>query len=164
MNNYRQVAACIAMCLTLLGPAKGQVSTANFYGIVTDSSGAVVPGAAVTMTNAETAAVFRKVSDGAGEFQFDFLPTGTYSLRIEAQGFKANEMKGITLTAGQQARQTYALDLGSINETVSVTGAAPLLNTVSAEQQQSIAGSEVAQLPLQPRHTRNPFPVGTGVT
>src|SRR5438270_13012636 len=128
MNNYRQVAACIAMCLTLLGPAKGQVSTANFYGIVTDSSGAVVPGAAVTMTNTETAAVFRKVSDAAGEFLFDFLPTGTYTLRIEAAGFKVKETKSIALTAGQQARQTYTLDIGSVSETVSVTGAAQLLN------------------------------------
>src|SRR2546423_7646774 len=101
--------------------------------------GAVVPGAAVTMTNTETAAAFRKVSDTTGEFQFDFLPTGTYNLRIEAQGFKVNETKGITLTAGQQARQNYNLDLGSVNETVSVTGTAPLLNAVSAEQQQSIA-------------------------
>src|ERR1051326_7945258 len=164
MKNSRQLATRIALCLTLLGSAGAQVSTANFYGIVTDSSGALVPGASVTMTNTETAAVFRKVSDGAGEFQFDFLPTGTYNLRIEAQGFKVNETKGITLTAGQQSRQTYALDLGSINETVSVTGAAPLLNTVSAEQQQSIAGSEVAQLPLQRRNISNLLPVGTGVS
>ena len=83
------------LCLTLLSSALGQVSTANFYGIATDSTGAVVPGAAVTMTNTETAAVFRKVSDSSGEFQFDFLPTGTYNLRIEAKGFKVNEPKAL---------------------------------------------------------------------
>src|SRR5450432_3034521 len=164
MQTCRLLSAWVALCLTLLLPAGGQVSTANFYGIATDSSGAVVPGAAVTMTNIETAAVFRKVSDSAGEFQFDFLPSGTYNLRIEAKGFKVNETTGISLTAGQQARQTYVLDVGSINETVSVTGTSPLLNAVSAEQQQSIAGSEVAQLPLQRRNVSNMLPVGTGVS
>jgi outer membrane receptor protein involved in Fe transport len=164
MKTYRQAAACVALWLTLLHSAAGQVSTANFYGIATDSSGAVVPGAGVTMTNTETAAVFRKVSDIAGEFQFDFLPSGTYNLRIEAKGFKVNETTGITLTAGQQARQTYVLDVGSVNETVSVAGTSPLLNAVSAEQQQSTPGSEVAQLPLQRRNVSNMLPVGTGVS
>ena len=164
MQTYRQLSACVVLCLTLLSSAPGQVSTANFYGIATDSSGAVLPGAVVTMTNTETAAVFRKVADGAGEFQFDFLPTGTYNLRIEADGFKVNEAKGITLTAGQQARQTYTLEVGSRSETVSVAASSPLLNTVSAEQQQSIAGSDVAQLPLQRRNISNLLPVGTGVS
>src|SRR5215471_1312426 len=112
MNIHTQWTVCIVLSLALLSSAFGQVSTANFYGIVADSSGAVVPQAAVTMTNTETAAVFRKMTDGTGEFLFDFLPTGTYNLRIEAQGFKVNEAKGITLTAGQQARQTYMLDVG----------------------------------------------------
>src|SRR5690349_3075816 len=85
--------------------ARGQVSTATFYGIATDSTRAVVPGAAITLTNAETGVAYHKVSDNLGEFVFDFLPSGTYNLRIEAQGFKAQETKGITLTAGQQARQ-----------------------------------------------------------
>src|SRR5262249_35591983 len=146
MKTRRQWTACVALFLALLSAALGQVSTANLYGIVSDSSGAVVPGAAVTMTNAETAAVFRKAPGNFGEFQFDFLPTGTYNLRIEAQGFKVNEAKGLALTAGQQARQTYTLDVGSVTETVSVAAATPLLNAVSAEQQQSTAGTEVAQL------------------
>src|SRR6266568_3033866 len=164
METDRRLSACLALSLTLLSSVGGQVSTANFYGIATDSSGAVVPAAVVTMTNTETATVFRKVSDGAGEFQFDFLPTGTYNLRIEAPGFKVNETKGITLTAGQQARQTYMLDVGSISETVSVAGTATLLNAVSAEQQQSIDDSEVSQLPLQRRNVSNILPVGTGVS
>lgn len=164
MKTHQQWTICIALSLALLNSAFGQVSTANFYGIAADSSGAVVPGAAVTMTNTETAAVFRKITDGSGEFQFDFLPAGTYNLRIEVQGFKVNEAKGITLTAGQQARQTYTLEVGSMTETVSVAGTSPLLNTVSAEQLQSTAGSEVAELPLQRRNVSNLLPLGTGVS
>jgi len=164
MRNVLLANIVVLSFLSFLSPAPGQVATATLYGIATDSSRAVVPGAAVTLTNTQTAATYRKVSDSAGEFVFDFLPTGTYTLRIEAQGFKANETKGITLTAGQQARQTYMLDVGSISETVSVAGTAPLLNAVSAEQQQSIDGSEVSQLPLQRRNVSNILPVGTGVS
>jgi outer membrane receptor protein involved in Fe transport len=164
MRGWRQANIFILSCLIFLGSALGQVTTATFYGIATDSTRAVVPGATVTLTNNETGAIYRKVSDGAGEFGFDFLPTGTYTLRIEAAGFKTYESKGIALTAGQQSRQTYTLDVGSINETVSVAGTATLLNAVSAEQQQSIEGSEVAQLPLQRRNVSNILPVGTGVS
>jgi len=142
----------------------GQVSTATFYGIVNDPTGAVVPGAAVTVTNVETALAYHKTSDSSGEFGFDFLPTGTYTLRIEAQGFKTQETKGIVLSAGQQARQTYTLDVGSVNETVSVAGTAPLLNAVSAEQQQSLDTKEVADLPIQRRNVSNILPLGTGVS
>src|SRR5262249_1721032 len=161
---FRRTVVFVLSCLILVGPIRGQVSTATLYGIVTDSTRAVVPGAGVTLTNAQTGVSYRKESDSAGEFVFDFLPTGAYTLRIEAQGSKASETKGIALTAGQQARQTYTLDVGSISETVSVAGTAPLLNAVSAEQQQSIDGGEVGQLPLQRRNVSNILPVGTGVS
>ncbi len=164
MRFLRRAAVLAISSLLFVIPMPGQVSTATFYGIATDPTGAMVPGAAVTLTNTETAAAYRKIFDAAGEFEFDFLPTGTYTLRIEAQGFKTQETKGITLTAGQQARQTYRLAIGSISETVAVEGTAPLLNAVSAEQQQSIAGSEVLQLPLQRRNVSNILPVGTGVS
>src|SRR6266700_4334783 len=164
MQSYQQTKILVLSCLIFLGFALSQVTTATFYRIATDSTRAVVPGAAVTLTNDQTGAIYRKVSDGAGEFGFDFIPTGTYTLRIEAAGFKTYESKGIALTAGQQARQTYTLDVGSVNETVSVAGTAPLLNAVSAEQQQSIDDSEVSQLPLQRRNVSNILPVGTGVS
>ncbi|MEO7142494.1 MAG: TonB-dependent receptor, partial [Bryobacteraceae bacterium] len=156
--------AATAFWLMSPGPVPGQVVTATFYGIVTDSTGAVVPGAAVSLTNSQTAAVSKKASDASGEFLFDFLATGTYTLRIEAQGFKTQEISGIALSAGQQVRQTYMLALGSVSESVKVEGTAPLLNAVSAEQQQSIDGSEVGQLPLQRRNVSNMLPIGTGMS
>lgn len=154
----------VLLSLLFVSSVCGQVTTATLYGIVTDSSRAVVPGATVSLTNEETGAVHRKVSDSVGEFGFDFIPSGTYTLRIESKGFKSFESKGLTLTAGQQARQTFALDVGSLNETVSVEATATLLNSVSAEQQQSITGLEVSQLPLARRNVSNILPVGTGVS
>ncbi len=154
-----------AVCCTLLvSSAAAQVTTATLYGLVTDPTAAVVPGAAVTLTNSQTTEAFHKTSGSTGEFEFDFLPVGTYTLRIEAQGFKAYESRGIALSAGQQARQTYALDVGSVNETVSVEGTAPLLNAVSSEQQQSIDNSESSQLPVQKNNFSGLLEVGTGVS
>ena len=141
-----------------------QVTTATFYGIVNDATGAVVPGAMVSLTNVGTSEVYRKVSDSTGEFGFQFLPVGTYTLRIEAQGFRAVETSGITLTAGQQTRQTYQLDVGAVTETLKVEGTAPLLNTVSAEQQQSIDGTTAKELPLARRDFSGLLKLGTGTS
>ncbi|HKE21055.1 MAG TPA: TonB-dependent receptor [Bryobacteraceae bacterium] len=153
--------ACAAL---LAGQALAQVTTATFYGIVYDSTGAVVPGASVNLRNDETAAAYHKTSDAAGEFGFDFLPGGTYTLRIEGNGFKALETSGIVLTAGQQARQSYQLEIGVVSETVKVEGTAPLLNTVSAEQQQSIDSGTARELPLARRDFSGLLKIGTGVS
>src|ERR1700746_257510 len=113
----------LAVCCALsMGLVTAQVTTATVYGIVNDATGAVVPGAMVSLRNDATSENFSKVSDAAGEFGFQFLPVGTYTLRIEAQGFKALETSGITLTAGQQTRQTYQLDVGAVTETLKVEG------------------------------------------
>jgi hypothetical protein len=151
-------------CTTLVSFTAAQVITATLYGIVTDATGAVVPGATVSIRNEETSASYRKVSDAAGEFGFEFLPVGTYTLRIEGPGFKALETSGITLTAGQQARRTYQLEVGVVTETVKVEGTAPLLNTVSAEQQQSIDSGTAKELPLARRDFSGLLRLGTGVS
>src|SRR5260370_37252076 len=65
-----------------------QVTTATFYGTVTDQTGAVVPGASVTITSDETGAILTKTSDASGQFVFDFVHIGGYPHRAEAQGFK----------------------------------------------------------------------------
>src|SRR4051794_20804420 len=128
---FRRFAPFAVFCALLVGSASAQVTTATFYGIVNDSTGAVIPAAPVNLRNEATAAVYRKTTDAAGEFGFDFLPGGTYTLRIEAPGFKALETSGIILSAGQQTRQNYQLEVGAVNETLKVEGTAPLLNTVS---------------------------------
>jgi hypothetical protein len=147
-----------------LGSLFGQVTTATLYGIVNDATGGTVPNAAATLTNDETAVAYHKVSSSTGELEFDFLPVGTYTLRIQAPGFKELETKGFILTAGQQTRQSYVMEVGSIHETVSVESTTPLLNTVSAEQHQSVDNSTVTELPLARRDFSGILSVGTGVS
>src|SRR5216117_3112060 len=98
-----------------------QVTTATFYGIVTDASQAVLPGASISMTHVGTAATTTKVSDERGEFAFTFLPSGTYTLKIELPGFKSYVSSGFELGAAQNVRRTFALEVGGAAEQVTVT-------------------------------------------
>src|SRR5262245_52233891 len=94
----------VAACLFLLaGTVSAHVTTSTCYGVVNDATGAVVPGASVTLTHEGTAATATRTTDAAGEFEFDFLRVGSYTLRIEASGFKKYESKGITLASAQTA-------------------------------------------------------------
>ena len=149
----------------LVAPRAGwsQANSATFYGTVTDPTGAVVPDAEVTLTQEGTQAKMTRTTSSSGNFGFTFVPSGTYELRIEAKGFSSSLNKGITLTAGQQAQQTYRLELGSIAQTVSVQGDSPLINTVSAQQLHNYSLSEARELPLQNRNFSGLLKINAGV-
>src|SRR5262245_23787389 len=91
--------------------ATAQVTTASFYAILNDATGAAIPAANVTMVNEGTGTTVMRASDATGEFGFDFLRIGAYTLLIEAKGFKKFESKNINLTAGQSVRQTFTLEV-----------------------------------------------------
>src|SRR5262245_28903285 len=145
-------------------PSWAQVTTATFYGIVTDSSGAVLSNVAVTLTHEGSWTVITKVTDETGEFVFNFLPVGFYTLKIELQGFKTFESSRIELRAAQNIRQSFTLEVGKVTETVKVTGEGPLVNTVAPEQTQSFSSLEVKELPLARRNFTNILRIGTGIT
>ncbi len=153
-----------ALC-TLLGlTAQAQQTTATFYAVVNDSTGASVPSATVTLTHEETAAATTRTTNETGEAVFDFLRVGSYSIRIEAQGFKRAESKGIELSAAQNVRQTYALEIGATTETVNVEGAAPLINTVSSEQLNTFDNAKIQDLPVFRRNYTGLLALNSGVT
>src|ERR1043165_53972 len=163
MRLYPALPRCIALGLLFSLNALTQVTTANFYGTVTDSSSASVPSAVVTMVHNDTGAAVSRVSDAAGEFGFDFLRVGTYTLRIEAKGFKRFESKNIELVAGQAVRQTFALEVGAITETVSVEGTAPLVSAASSEQSQTFDSQKVTELPLGRRNVSGVLRLSPGI-
>jgi outer membrane receptor protein involved in Fe transport len=158
-------AATIAfVSLLVAASAPAQITTATFYGIVVDSSGAALPGATVTMRHQGTGATTTKVTDPSGEFAFSFVPVGLYTLRIELAGFKAYENRDLELGAAQNVRRTYTLELGTLEETVMVTGDTALINTVAPEQLENYSHVQVTELPLGRRNFSNILSVGTGVT
>src|SRR5262245_9654397 len=155
------LATALMFALADLGLA--QVTTATLYGIVQDQSGSVVPGAQITLTHDATAAVRQTTTGETGEFVFTALPVGVYTLKIEKPGFKAYVRKGIELAASQNVRQTHALDVGDLTQSVTVEASAPLVNTVSAEQRESLDSHKVEELPLSRRNVTNILRLSSGV-
>src|SRR4026209_1738804 len=133
------VAVVISMGAAVL---KAQVTTATVYGLVRDSTGAVLPGASVTATNQGTNLARETVSDERGEFVLAVLPSGRYALKIELPGFKVYTNQGLELGAGQTIRQNFVLEVGQVSENITVSETATLVQTATAAQQESIGTRE----------------------
>ncbi len=152
-----------ALVILLAGPCLAQVTTATLYGIVQDQSGSVIAGAQITLTHEATAAVRQTTTDETGQFVFTALPVGAYALKIEKRGFKAYVRTRIELAASQNVRQTHLLEVGELTQSVTVESSAPLVNTVSAEQRESLDSHKVAELPLSRRNVTNILRLSSGV-
>ena len=159
--------ASLLWTFILLAPAAksdAQVTTATFFGLVHDSSGAVVPGATVVATHQGTGVPREGVTDTRGEFVFSALPNGPYSVRIEMPGFKSHRNEGIALGAGQTVRQTFVLELGTVAESVTVAGVAPLIETATSSASETLGAQEVRELPVNRRNVANLLSLAPGVS
>src|SRR5678816_3969929 len=107
--------------------AQSSTGTATMVGAVTDSTGAVVPGAKITVTNAGAGFVFNSVTSAEGTWYIPNLNPGSYQLRIEVLGFKSYVQSGITLRTAEQPRIDISLEVGNVTEAIQVTGTPPLL-------------------------------------
>jgi hypothetical protein len=152
----RQVAACL---IALLGMTTllfcQDIRTATLVGTVTDSTGAVVPNVAVTITNVDTQVVTRSVTNAEGAYYVPFLNVGNYRLELVAPGFKKYEQSGLVLNAGENPRIDVKLEVGAVGDTVSVTGSAPLLATDSAVVGSITPAKEIHDTPIpqsKPQH------------
>ena len=128
-----------------------------------DSSAAVIPGATVVATHEGTGVARESVSDPNGEFVLSALPNGPYTVRIELSGFKTISQRGIQLGAGQTVRQTFTLEVGAMSETVTVAGEAPLVETATSLQADSLGSQEVTELPVSRRNLTNLMSLTAGV-
>src|SRR5687767_5543001 len=128
--------------------AQSTTGTATMTGVVADSSGAVIPGAAVIVTNTDAGFVFNSVTTNEGSWYIPNLNPGAYQLKIEAQGFKGYVQNGIVLRTGEQPRIDVKLEVGSVTESVLVTGAPPLLETETATSGQVLEGQTIVKMPV----------------
>jgi hypothetical protein len=132
--------------------AFGQGTSASLTGSVTDSSGAAVAGAAVTVNNVDTNFTQSVKTDSVGVYLIRPLPIGKYTLTITASGFDRYLQKGIELTVNLAATQNVSLKVGAgKTETVAVTSDAELINTSSAELGTTVGEAAIAELPLNGR-------------
>lgn len=147
--------ACTLVLFAGTAALEAQVTTATIYGEVHDATGAVVPRANVNAVNKGTGVARDTMTDDRGQFALPALPTGQYTVTIEAMGFKKFISQGLELRAGQTVNQTFALEIGQLADTVTVSEAAPLVATASTAQEESIGRTQVSQLPLARRSLEN---------
>ena len=115
------------------------LSSASIDGVVTDESGAALPGVSVTATSAALQVPqLTTVTDGQGQYRFLDLPRGTYQVRFELSGFEPLLREELVLTAGFSARVNVSLKVGTLNETVTVSGASPVVDLTSTGGGQNV--------------------------
>src|SRR5579872_1809319 len=129
-----------------------QTPTGTILGTVKDTSGAVIPGAAVTIRELNTNVERHTVSNNLGYFEIPLLPPGNYQLMAEQQGFKRFARSGLTLDTDQKMEVPVVLSPGELKETVEVTGENPLLDTTASSVGQVVDNSGVVNLPLSNRN------------
>jgi hypothetical protein len=136
----------------LTSSASAQLTTADILGTVTDVSGAVVPNAAITLTNLGTNEKRSSQSNGSGDYSFTLLPVGHYSISVKASGFQEAITKDLAVEAGDRARADVHLQLGSESTVVEVTAQTPLLQADSATVSSTVTAKAVQDLPLNGRN------------
>ena len=144
--------------------AWAQVDTGTILGTVTDSSGALVPNATVTITNQATAAPLTAKTAADGRFEFTPLKIGTYTLVVEAASFKMATIQGVHLDIQQQALVNVVLQPGEVTENLIVTEAPELMQTESSSVGQVIDEKTIVDLPLNGRDYTMLVLVTPGVT
>jgi carboxypeptidase family protein len=139
--------------LFLTSSARAQLATAELNGRVTDSSGGVLPGATVTATQTATGLVRTDVTDANGNYLLSNLPIGPYKLEISLQGFKSYVQTGIVLQVGATPTINAALEVGALEESITVDAAAPLVDVRSAGISNVMENARILELPLNGRNT-----------
>src|SRR5579863_2677708 len=122
---------CVVIPLLVSAPSAHGQAFGTISGTVTDPAGSVVPGAQVAATESGTSFSRAAVSDSSGHYVLPNLRPTQYTLSVEAKGFRKFEQRGITLLANQSATLDVKLQVGSSVQTVTVTSAAPLVNTTT---------------------------------
>jgi hypothetical protein len=130
------------------GGAAAQVVTGAISGTVVDMSGAVIPDAALTVTNHDTGAKLDATTSATGEFRFALLPIGSYDLEVSKAGFRRLKMTGISVDANvERALGNVQVELGETTATVEVTAAAPLIEAAQAQVTSTITGEMLQTYP-----------------
>ncbi len=162
-----QIARAICMIVALLGlfaaGAYAQTDTGRVTGTVTDVTGAVIPGATITLANVDTGAVQTLVSNDAGFFSFAGVQRGNYKVDAGKDGFTKLEQSFI-LQISQVQTIEFQLEVGGSSTTVQVTDAAPLVDLATSSIGEVIAGRQITELPLNGRNFTQLALLTPGVT
>lgn len=145
----------VAVAFLCAPAANAQLITGSVTGTVTDASGAAIPGATVTLTNTGTNNARTAESNQAGNFRFLQLESGNYTLRTQADGFSTSVREGVIVQTARSIALPVSLEIGTITETVEVSGGAPLLEANTSELATVIDRQKLEDLPLAGRNYMN---------
>ncbi|HUY13798.1 MAG TPA: TonB-dependent receptor [Terriglobia bacterium] len=152
---FRANACFLGLLVGLLAlsghPASAQTVNGAFHGTVTDTSGAVIPGATVTVTNLATNLVRQVSADASGFYTITQLPPGHYAVTVSRPGFATVRQADVDLQVNQDLEADYTLKVGAVTQQVQVTAAPSALETTSSTIGQVIASKQVVDLPLNGR-------------
>lgn len=168
LNWFRTFSFITVACLCLLAVqtqrAFAQVDEGSITGIVADTSGAVVPGARVTLLNTAVGLSLETTTNASGEYTFSPVRIGPYSVTVTASGFSTTTQQNLQVAVDQHLQVNVQLKLGSASETVQVTGAPPQLQTTEGSVGQVVNEQSVNSLPLNGRNFTFLAQLGAGVT
>jgi Carboxypeptidase regulatory-like domain/TonB dependent receptor len=156
----------VVLCLAaVLVPCvlRAQLTTTTIYGRVTDANGGTIAGAQVAVRNTGTNLSHMAQTNAAGEYRIEFLPVGNYQVEISGQAFKRFVREGLVLEVNVPARVDAVLQIGDINQTVTVSESVPLVDTTSPEIGRTIENQEVVNLPLVNRNAYELLELTPGV-
>jgi hypothetical protein len=164
------ITAKVLLCLAAVGivsclsiPVSAQSDNGRVTGTVSDPTGAIIPGAAVTLTNTQTGAVSTQTSSGDGTFNFPAVPRGSYKIDVAHDGFTTLTQNFTLQVSGVQEVLAH-LQPGGATTVVQVTDSAPLVDTSTSSMGEDIEGAQVTQLPLNGRNFTQLALLTPGVT
>src|ERR1700677_3664406 len=168
MGTIRWACRCgvsvVAFLLVLVVSVSAQLPTGTFLGVVKDSSGAVIPGAAVTIQSVETNQIRRAVTDSNGSYRVPALSVCHYTIKVEHAGFKTETQTGLNLEVGQEAVVDFTIQVGTTAQTVQVTGEAQQVNTTNSSLGTVVSEQNIADLPLNGRNYTDLTLLQPGIT
>lgn len=154
----------LATCLLTFAPlARAQQTESRIIGRILDPSGAAMPGATITVTALDTGVTRTDISGGDGSFAVTNLGPGRFEITAELDGFQ-KATRQLVLGVGQISTQTLSLNVAALTESVSVSAAAPVIDTSSARIGVNVSPVEVEQLPVNGRNFANLMTLATGAT
>jgi hypothetical protein len=156
------VRICFGIVLGL-APLAAQETTGSVTGTVKDPTGAVIVGAAVTATNAQTGGEFRTATDEAGNYLFPLLRSGTYRIVVESKGFQRVQQTGVIVNTSERARIDVTLSVGQVTDTVNVTAETPLLQSEKVTIGQVVEQRTIQSIPLATRNFTQILGTSAGV-
>lgn len=161
----KRIALLGLLVLLLSLSLTAQETTGTIVGTVRDTSGAMVPGAKVTITNTDKSAILRTINtDQSGNFNAPLLPIGHYSIGIEAKGFKSIVRSSIVLNVGDKLTQNFDLTVGASTDVVNVEASATQVELQSAQASGLITGTQVRELALNGRNWEQLVTLNPGVS